>query len=88
MKFSPLSYTRSAATNVYWDLQRPEELDPTFSEGMQSQYTQPNTYGREHIYEINFSMSISPACMPFSLRMMSSIAVYSLPFQSASNLAK
>ena len=88
MEFSPLSYTRSAATNVYWDLQRPKELDPYFAAGQGSGDAQSNTYGREHIYEIQFSTSFSSANVPFSLTMTSSIPVHSLPFQSAINLAK
>ena len=87
MQFSPLAYTRAAATNEYWDLEYPQDFDPYFSR-VKSPYAQPNTYGREHIYEIHLSTSLSSAAMHCSLRMMSSIAIHSLPLQSETDLAE
>ena len=72
---------------MYWDLQRPEELDPNFSGGKGSTNAQSNTYNREHIYEIQFSTSLSPESM-LSLRMTFSITVHRLPFPTAINLEK
>ena len=58
MQFSPLSYTNDAATNVYWDVQNPQQLGGFSQNAAKSPYAQKDTYGREHIYEIHFSTSI------------------------------
>ena len=57
MEFSPLSYTNGAVTNVYWDVEYPQQLSG-FGNITKSPYAQKDTYGREHIYEIHFSTSI------------------------------
>ena len=89
MSFSPLSYTKGAATNVYWDLKSPTKLTPDFSPAREkAQKPRTNAYGREHIYEIQLSTSVGSASMHLSLRMASSIAVHSFPLQPESNLAK